>query len=219
VDRNEQGTSGAFERCAPFGVFVAFLVAGSFVQQPWLVIVRSALVALLLAWFWPRYRELHAPGAVRPAQWGLAVACGLAVFGAWIFLDHEALSFARGAGFRPLLADGSVDWTLALLRLAGFALVVPVMEELFWRGFLLRWIDRHDFLALAPAAVGARAVLITSALFALEHSQWAAGVVAGVAYGLIYMRTGNLWVAVAAHATTNLALGAWILATRNWQFW
>lgn len=200
-------------------MFVAFLVAGSYVDQPWLTIVRSVLVALLLAWFWPRYRELGAPGAVPPAHWALAIACGLVVFAAWIFLDHDALTLARGAGFRPLLADGGIDWILALPRLAGFALVVPVMEELFWRSFLLRWIDRQDFLAAAPAAVSARAVLTSSALFALEHSQWAAGAVAGVVYGLVYMRTGNLWVPIVAHATTNLVLGAWILATRSWQFW
>jgi CAAX prenyl protease-like protein len=214
-----QGAGGAVERCLPFGVFVAFLIAGSYVQQPWLTVVRSALVALLLLWLWPRYRELHAPGSVRPAHWAFAVACGIAVFGAWIFLDHAALTLARGAGFRPVLADGSIEWTLALLRLTGFALVVPVMEELFWRSFLLRWIDRQDFLAVTPAAVSARAVLITSALFALEHSQWAAGAVAGAAYALLYIRTGNLWVPIAAHAVTNFALGAWILATRNWQFW
>ena len=219
METNRQSAGGTFERCAPFGVFVAFLIVGSFLQHPWLPIVRSALVALLLLWFWRRYHELHDARAVRPSSWGLAAACGLAVFVAWIFLDHDALRFGRGQGYQPLHFDGSVDWTLALLRLAGFALVVPVMEELFWRSFLLRWIERQDFLAVSPAAVGARAILISSALFALEHNQWAAGAIAGAAYGLLYIRTGNLWVPVAAHAVTNAALGAWVLATRSWEFW
>jgi CAAX prenyl protease-like protein len=93
------------------------------------------------------------------------------------------------------------------------------MEELFWRSFLLRWLERQDFLAVAPRSVGARALLITSAVFALEHTQWLAGAIAGLVYGALYMRSGNLWVPIAAHAMTNGALGVWVLRTLNWHFW
>ena len=93
------------------------------------------------------------------------------------------------------------------------------MEELFWRSFLMRWIEKRDFLALPPARVGAVAFLLSSALFALEHSLWFAGLLAGLAYGWVYMRTGNVRVPIAAHAITNGLLGAWILATQNWHHW
>jgi CAAX prenyl protease-like protein len=93
------------------------------------------------------------------------------------------------------------------------------MEELFWRSFLLRWLERHDFLQVAPRSVGPRPLVITTALFALEHSQWLAGGIAGVVYSALYMRSGNLWVPIAAHAVTNAALGIWILHTENWHFW
>jgi CAAX prenyl protease-like protein len=109
--------------------------------------------------------------------------------------------------------------TLVALRLFGLVLVVPVMEELFWRSFLMRWIARRDFLALAPARAGAVAFLLSSALFALEHSLWFAGLLAGLAYGWVYMRTGNVRVPIASHAITNGLLGAWILATQNWHHW
>jgi len=104
-------------------------------------------------------------------------------------------------------------------RLAGAALAVPVMEELFWRSFAMRWFQDHDFLKVAPARVGLKALGISAVLFALEHHLWFAGLLAGLAYGWLYIRTGNLWVPILSHAVTNGVLGAWILYTQSWEFW
>ena len=56
-------------------------------------------------------------------------------------------------------------------------------------------------------------------MFVLAHTLWLAAIVAGLAYALLYVRTGKLWVPVIAHAVTNGALGIWVLATRQWAFW
>ena len=93
------------------------------------------------------------------------------------------------------------------------------MEELFWRSFLLRWIDRREFLTADPRRASWLAFAISSALFAVEHSLWFAGLLAGLAYGWLYMRSRNLWIPIVSHATTNGILGIWILATGNWRFW
>ena len=114
---------------------------------------------------------------------------------------------------------GRIDVVLATLRLAGAALVVPLMEELFWRSFLARWIDAQNFLSQAPRRLSFKAIGITSVLFALEHRLWFAGLLAGLLYGWVYRRTGSLWVPVIAHAVTNGALGIWVLRTGSWQFW
>jgi CAAX prenyl protease-like protein len=211
----------AFIRCAPFAVFVALLILGSLVPDasPWLALLRAVAVALLLAWFWPDYRELREAPPVPASQWLLAVAAGFVVFVLWVGIDWDWAVVTRVGGFQPHLADGSMHWTFALGRFAGLALVVPVMEELFWRSFLLRWIERHDFQALAPRQVGLRAFLITTVLFAVEHDRWFAGAIAGAVYAGLYMRSGNLWVAIAAHTVTNATLGVWILATKSWEFW
>jgi len=211
-------------RCAPFAVFLCFLILGSALNaaghaEPWLLVVRSVVVALVLAWFWPAYAELRSPPPLRAAHVLAAVGVGLVVFALWIVLDQRWAALVPGAGFEPTRPDGSIDWVLACSRLAGFALVVPVMEELFWRGFLLRWLVRHDFLEVRPGEIGLPALAITAVLFALEHNQWLASAMAGIAYSLLYMRTGNLWLAVLAHAVTNGVLGVWVLWTRNWQFW
>ena len=208
----------ALARCVPFGLFIAMLVAGSFVSWPWLAPIRSLVVAVALAWFWHRYEELRSP-VPAPGNWLLAVLAGVAVFFVWISLDGKWTTFERSAGFDPRSPDGTIDWPLALLRLAGFSLVVPVMEELFWRSFLLRWLQSQDFLSVAPRSVGARAFAITTVLFALEHDQWLAGALAGIVYNALYMRFANLWLPIVAHMITNAALGTWIIATGSWEFW
>ena len=195
------------------------LVLASIFAAPWIVLARGLIVGAALIWFWRDYSELRQPGTVPAAQWLLAVLAGIATFVIWTWLDHRWAAVSRGPGFDPRLPEGGIDWRLALPRLAAFALVVPLMEELFWRSFLLRWLERHDFLAVSPGRVGARAFLITTALFALEHNQWLAGAVAGMVYNGVYMRSGNLWIPIAAHAVTNTSLGVWILWTGNWHFW
>ena len=121
--------------------------------------------------------------------------------------------------FVPLNADGSLDWPLIVVRILGAAAVVPVMEELFWRSFVQRWIDRQDFLALAATEVSLPALLFASLLFGLEHGQWLAGAIAGLAYGYLYRRSGSLWPPIVAHGLTNLLLGLWVVSTGQWQFW
>lgn len=215
-------------RSAPFLLFIALLVLGSTLwpsatgqgaSASWLVVARNAMVALVLVWFWPGYSELHKPPRTHPVQWLLAVLAGFAVFLLWIGFDQDWAVLSRSPGFVPLLPEGGIDWLKALTRLAGFALVVPVMEELFWRSLVLRWIVRHDFLSVAPRQIGLGAFLIVTALFALEHDRWFAGALAGMVYNGLYMRSGNLWAPIVAHAVTNASLGAWILYTHNWQFW
>lgn len=214
-------------RGLPFLLFIVLLIAGSILwpsEHPlnsaglWFVVARDVCIALLLAWFWPSYVELRT-FAVPASRWVEATLAGLAVFLLWIYLDQDWAKLSKPRGFNPESPDGGVNWLLASLRLMGLALVIPVMEELFWRSFVLRWISRHDFLSVAPAEASARAFVITTVLFALEHDQWLAGAIAGATYSWLYMRSGSLWIPVLSHAVTNLALGLWVLGTRQWHFW
>ena len=195
-------------RAAPFAAFIFLLAA--FPQHP---LLRGAVAAVLLAVFWRQYVELH---AVRlPSRKLLvSVAVGVAVFIAWVALDT-----GEGEGFRPLTAGGGIEWPVAVARFAILAAVVPVMEELFWRSFLMRWIDARDFLALDARRVSRIALLLSSALFATEHSLWVPGLIAGLAFAGLYIKTNNLWAPVVAHSVTNATLGIWILATGSWHLW
>ena len=185
----------------------------------WLTALRGVAVAIVLAFFWRGYVELRDAKPVPAREWLIAIAVGFAVFFAWIHLDHGWMAFESGPGFNPTRPDGTIDWTLAGLRLFGLVLVVPVMEELFWRSFVMRWIDARDFLAFDAKRASWRAFAISSALFASEHSLWLAGLIGGLAYGWVYMRSANLWMPVVSHTITNGTLAIWILATGHWRFW
>ena len=215
-------------RILPFALYIGFLAATPLIadalpgiDRRWLYAVQIVAVLLALGYFARHYVELRHAEPLSATQWLAGVATGVAVFLLWIQLDlpWAMLGDGTGPGFDPRTADGAIDWPLAAVRLFGAAAVVPVMEELFWRSFVMRWVDRADFLHLAPAAIGLRALAISSIVFGIEHDLWLAGIVAGLAYGWLYMRSGSLWLPILAHAVTNLLLGIWVLATGNWQFW
>jgi CAAX prenyl protease-like protein len=204
-------------------VFIAFVAAQSALgccstEWKWLAALRGVAVAGVMALLWRHYTELRAP-RLPAREWILAVGVGIAVFLAWIHLDRPFIAFESGPGFDPRGPDGRIDVGMAGLRLFGLVAVVPLAEELFWRSFLMRWIEARDFLGVDPSKVRRTAFVVCSALFALEHSMWLAGLLAGLAYGWVYIRSGNLWIPIVSHTTTNGLLGLWILATGSWRFW
>jgi hypothetical protein len=217
--------SPIFVRSLPFGLYIAVLAlegllpgwAPSF-DVRWLYPVKAGLVALALAVLWRHYSELKTRLPLKYVALSLVV--GVVVLVLWVNLDAGWMLMGEvGKGYNPTDANGQIDWRMVVFRIAGAALVVPVMEELFWRSFLQRWAQQPDFMTLNPAQIGLKALFIASALFAVEHLQWFAGLVAGLAYGWLYIRTRNLWASVIAHAVTNGALGAYVVATGRWSFW
>ena len=135
-------------RVAPFGVFIAFIALDGLLSSlahrvgmdpRWWYAIRSAVVAGLLLWFWRSYEELNAPARRVPMRdWLLSVVVGALVIVLWVNLDVWPLSLGGGGGYDPRDAAGTIDWRLALTRAAGASLVVPVMEELFWRSCIMR---------------------------------------------------------------------------------
>lgn len=208
---------------APFVVFIAFIAIQPLLEARmdarWLVALRGVAAGVVLFWFRRDYVELRRAAKVAWSQWALAVAVGVAVFAIWITFDSGWATLGAPSGFDPRRPDGSFDPSLVALRILGTALVVPVMEELFWRSFVMRRIDGKDFLSKDPRDASYLAFGLSCALFASEHALWFAGLIAGVAYAALYRRSRNLWIPIVSHATTNGTLAIWILATGNWQLW
>ncbi len=209
-------------RVVPFATYILLLAVGQLASGfdiRWLYPVQVSLVAVALAYFWRRYEELPGLRTMTVGWWALAVIVGAAVFGLWIGLDASWLTIvAPSKGFDPR-DGGRINVLLASFRIAGAALVVPPMEELFWRSFVMRWIDKAAFLSLPPVSCTVKALLWSSVVFGFEHNLWFAGIIAGLAYGWLYRSSGNLWVPTIAHTVTNGLLGVWVLSTGNWQFW
>ncbi|KAB8041445.1 CAAX prenyl protease-related protein [Janthinobacterium aquaticum] len=215
----------ALPRVAPFLAYLFFIFIADMLGRlgltphdlRWLYVLKIVVVLGLLCYWRRSYVEL---AAWKPDARAVAIAAvtGVVVFLLWIKLDAGWMSIGQSDGFDPR-DNGRMQWPLVLLRVAGAALVVPVMEELFWRSFLLRWIDSASFLARAPAQASARAFLVTMVLFGIEHNLWLAGMIAGAAYTVLYMRSGSLWSPILAHGVTNGVLGCWIISGGHWNYW
>jgi len=215
-------------RVLPFVAFMLLLglrgyapADGSWGIDPrWIYGIGVVVVGGML-WMWRReYGELFRQTLPDTRETLRAVAVGLVVFVLWIRLDAPWMTLGSAAApFEPVNAAGDIDWPLVAVRWIGAALVVPLMEELFWRSFLLRWIQQPQFETVDPRRVGLRAVIICTFVFVLAHTLWLAAALAGLAYAWLYQRSGKLWVPVIAHAVTNGALGIWVVAGRHWQFW
>lgn len=221
------GRGEMLARVLPFALYIAALAIAPALREAlpagwdgrWLYALQIVAVMLALAFFARAYDELRPPALGGRAALE-AIGIGVAVFALWIVLDSPWATLGEpGPGFDPRGTGGEIDWRLAALRLFGAAAVVPIMEELFWRSFILRWIDQPDFLRQSPAAASLRALAISAVLFGVEHHQWLAGILAGLAYGGLYMRSGTLWSPILSHAVTNLLLGLWVVTTGAWHFW
>ncbi len=110
-------------------------------------------------------------------------------------------------------------WVLAW-RTARAVLIVPIAEELFWRGWLLRWLINADFQKVPLGAYSPFAFWITAALFASEHGPyWDVGLVTGVIYNWWMIRSKSVASCVLMHAITNGLLSAYVIVYNQWQYW
>jgi CAAX prenyl protease-like protein len=212
-------------RILPFALYMGFVVVADLLeragvsaqQMRWLYPVKIAMVLAALLYFWRDYKELTKCSL----SWRnvmIAVLTGVLVLLFWLNLDAAWMVVGSTGGFDPRDGD-TLNWPLLVVRWCGAALVVPVMEELFWRSFLLRWLTSAEFLTVRPAQVKNWAIVVTVLLFGFEHTLWLAGIVAGLAYSLLYVRSGSLWSPIIAHAVTNGLLGIWVVATAQWGYW
>jgi uncharacterized protein len=218
--------AGALPRVLPFAIYLGFIGIADLLERAgmgpnglrWLYAVQIGAVLVALIACRRRYTELH-NARLGAGMAAISVVTGIVVLALWISLNAGWMQIGTPRGFNPTNASGQIDWLLVAVRISGAALVVPLMEELFWRSFLLRWLEHPQFLSVHPSAVKVKAFVITVLLFGVEHNLWLAGMVAGAAYTLLYMRSGSLWAPILAHAVTNGLLGVWILATGNWTYW
>ncbi|MDO9238198.1 MAG: CAAX prenyl protease-related protein [Aquabacterium sp.] len=217
----------AWARVIPFLLFMILLAARGYVSPDsavldprWVYGLSVLMVGASLAFFWRQYSEVGVGTGLRLGHLVLALVVGVLVFQLWIRLTEPWMMLGSPtASFRPVDADGQLQWGLVIIRWIGAALLVPVMEELFWRSFLMRWIDNPDFEKVNPAEVSPKAIVLSTLVFMLAHTQWLGAIVAGLAYALLYRYTRSLWAAIAAHAVTNGVLGIWVVVFANWQFW
>jgi CAAX prenyl protease-like protein len=210
---------------APFATVIFFILLASYTQVPpfWLWPAQVMILSAVSFFCWPQ-----GLGAV-PKQWLASIAVGLAVFAIWIGPDLLFPGYRRGILFSnaltgqphstlPLAAQQSA-WVLTW-RMARATLAVPIAEELFWRGWMMRWIINPQFNRVRLGTYAAAAFWITALLFASEHGPyWDVGLITGVIYNAWMVRSKSMADCILMHAVTNGVLSAYVLATGNWQYW
>lgn len=209
----------------PFAVFIAFLVIHQYAPLPerFDLILRDVTLTVVLALV-----LRHVPGfrLARPIE---SVLLGIAVFAIWIAPDilfpHYRQHWIFQNGLMGTLGSsmtegGRRDALTLALRSFRAVILVPIIEELFWRGWMMRWLINSRFEKVPLGAWSATAFWITALLFASEHgSYWEVGLIAGVLYNWWIIRTKSLGDCILAHAVTNACLSAYVIVSGQWQYW
>ena len=209
----------------PFLVFMALLILAPKLgaDARWDAPIRVVVMAVVSYLCWPRELTL------RPVSPFLSVLLGIAVFFLWIAPDVLIAGYRQNALFsnsvlghlhsslRPSELQSS--WVL-VWRTIRAVLIVPVVEELFWRAWLMRWLINPDFQKVRLGTYAPLAFWGTAILFASEHGPyWDVGLAAGIIYNWWMVRTKSLGDLILAHAVTNFILGAYVIATGKWEYW
>lgn len=182
--------------------------------------IKTVVVGFLLFYFKKQYHEISFKQIARPSTFFAATLAGVIVFGLWIQMDW-LLPFQKSApGYNPNLIPDELHRTVLIaFRLVGASIVVPIMEEIFWRSYIARVIINQDFESVSVGTFTWISFLVTALLFGLEHQFIIAGLMAGVIYHALLCGTKSITACIVAHSVTNLLLGIYVLNTEAWPFW
>jgi uncharacterized protein len=216
----------------PMAIFLAFTwVGGTWPQlYPLSYVAKTVVVTIALIVLWPHFTRIRWTHA-----W-LGVGVGIIGIVQWVGMEKLLLAGGEWTAWTRMSAEPFVPtehfasqawmWSFLMMRLAGAVLLVPVMEELFWRDFAWRTIIApNDFKLAEVGEFDWKAVLIVPGIFAMVHIQWLTAVVWALLIAWLLVRTKSLGACIIAHAVTNLLLGLYVLymsfvvGQPEWYFW
>ena len=217
--------SPAVPYVAPFVIFLALIGLSHLWPMPALAdeILRLAVMLAVLSLVARPVMDF------RMQNWGASVLVGVAIFVLWIAPD---LLFPQYRSF--FLFDNSVvgtarsslteaarhDVPVLFLRTLRAVAIVPIVEELFWRGWLLRWVINSDFEKVPLGSYSALSFWAVALLFASEHGPyWDVGLMAGIIFNWWMIRTKSLGDLILAHAVANACLSGYVIAAGKWEYW
>lgn len=180
-------------------------------------VTKTLIAAVLIIGFWKfytpiswRYSWLGAvAGVLGVAQW-----VGMEKLLHYPQMSHDVLN-----PFEQFHSPAAT-WAFIAIRWGGATMLVPVMEELFWRDYLWRRLAAPNDFRLASIGEWDRyAFIVVAVVFASVHFEWLTAIVWGVGIGALLLYTRSLGACIVCHAVTNFLLGAYVLWTHDWKFW
>lgn len=216
--------TGTLAWVGPFAVFMLWLAVDKYLPlaNPGKEVVRDLVILASIVAFSRKILPTRAP------YWVGSVLLGVAVCALWVAPDalvpgwrsHWLFTNSVTGAVTTSIPPGELTPLMLALRFARAALLVPVLEELFWRGWLPRWLHDTRFERVPLGFYTAFTFWATAALFAAEHGPyWEVGLLCGVIYNWWMRRTRSLGDLILTHAVTNAALSVYVLVTRRWEFW
>jgi CAAX prenyl protease-like protein len=209
----------------PFGVFMLLLAVQSYIPLP--QNAEYALrCAILIAVLWYFSRDVISFRVVNPIG---SLALGVAVFLIWIGPDALIPGYRQHWLFQNSItgqASGTIDAAARTDMVALFfrtfraVILVPIIEELFWRAWALRWVANTEFETMPLGTYTTMSFWVVAGLFAAEHGPyWEVGLICGVLYNWWMGKTRSLGDLILTHAVTNGVLCAYVIATGKWEYW
>ena len=184
--------------------FIAYLIVGLianyFLNNIFISYAISTIfVGVLIIIFWKHYKIKFR------FDW-LAVITGIAIFILWALLEKVKypLFFENSA----IIPSSPVEW---VIRIIGFVVVTPIIEEVFTRGFLIRYLVDQNWRNVAVGKFTWLSFVITVLFFGLSHGKWLAGLAAGILLNLLYYRSKSVGSCIVAHGIANLLLLIFLL--------
>jgi CAAX prenyl protease-like protein len=209
----------------PMAVFLAILTIQNRLAS-FGVLEFPLRVLFLAAVLWFFSRHVISFRCVRPLA---SILLGIAVCALWVAPDQLFPGYRTHWLFQNDLTGPlktSIDASLLaspvvlFFRSVRAVILVPIIEELFWRAWLMRWLIKPEFESVPLGAYSAQAFWITAVLFASEHGPfWEVGLLCGVIYNWWMIKTKSLGDLILTHAVTNLCLSLFTIATKQWQYW
>jgi CAAX prenyl protease-like protein len=229
MDLSQRSGHGWYPYLLPYTLFLVLVEIERRAPEsagPYLLLLKvSAPLALFLSYaLRGRYPELRGfrSGLGGPMR---DVAFGLLLASLWIgpYVAFPALPRPEaGTGFDRQAFGTGLAGSVLLLRLLGFAVVTPFVEELFVRSFLMRFVDvadkNRDFRDVPIGQFAWRSFLVTSLWFTFSHVpwEWPVAAVAGVLFNLWLYHRRHIGSTILAHAVTNASIGLVVVMDPAW---
>ena len=191
----------------------------------WFYALKTLIGIALIAWMWSQVQEM---------RWRMsweACCVGVACFLLWVGLDGVIPRLGALLGdaaeekpwqwnpFEFFTDHPALAWTFVGIRIIGSTLIVPPLEEVFYRSAVYRYWVAPNIESVPLNRFHFKAFFATSILFGVVHQEWLAGIFCGAAFQWLVLRKGHLGDAMTAHAITNALLGLYVVWTDSWQFW